>query len=157
MNSSNMMQTAEDDWWQLHPLPRSLDLYPKPLTCDKDFFHGVALHVPSTRDEGHFILCVRPQVSNRILVFIFREVDGCPVPWNILGAVSELYAFDVSQGFGPCDKSRGVCDIFCLDLARGIKLCYKERRRCVWVFFFLQKSCQKNTHSCLFNCWFKAK
>lgn len=124
-------------------------LVSKPPTCDKDFFHGVAFHVPSTRDERHFILCVRPQVSNRILVFVFREVNGCPVPWNILGAISELYAFNFSQGFGPCDKSCAVCDIFCLDLARGIKLCYKERK--MWVF--LEKSCPKNhTHSCAFNC-----
>lgn len=126
-------------------------LVAKPHTCDKDFFHGVAFHVTSTRDERHFILCVRPQVSNRILVFIFREVNGCPVPWNILRAISELYAFNFSQGFGPRDKSCGVCDIFCLNLARGIKLCYKKRQ------CFLKKSCQKtHTHSCAFNCSFRA-
>lgn len=95
----------------------------KPLTCDKDFLHGVAFHVPSPRDECHFILCVWPQVSNRILVFILGEVNSCPVPWNVFGAISELYDFNVSQGFGPRDKSCGVCDIFCLDLARGIKFC----------------------------------
>lgn len=103
-------------------------LVSKPLTCDKDSFHGVAFHDPPTRDQRHFILCVRPQVSNRVLVFIFREVNGCPVPWNILGAISELYAFNLSHGFGPRDESRGVCDVFGLDLARGIKLCNKMRK-----------------------------
>jgi len=115
-------------------------LVSKPLTCDKDFFHGVTFHVPSTRDERHFILCVWPQVSNRILVFIFREVNGCPIPWNILGAVSELDAFNFRQGFRPRDKSCGVCDISCLYLARGIKLYYKKRKKCFSREILLEKS-----------------
>lgn len=115
-------------------------LVSKPLTCDKDFFHRVAFHVPSTGDECHFILCVWPQVPNRILVFIFREVNGCSVPWNILGAISELYAFNFSQGFGPRDKSCGVCDILCLDLARGIKLCYRKKKRCFFKEILPEKS-----------------
>lgn len=103
-------------------------LPPSLLTCDKDFFCRVTFHVPSPRDERHFIFSVWPQVSNRILVFILREVNGSPVPWNILGAICELYAFNFSQGFGPRDQSCGVCDIFCLDLARGIKFCFNERK-----------------------------
>lgn len=101
----------------------------QPLTCDKDLLHRVALHVPSTRHQRHLILCVWPQVANGVLVLIFREVNGCPVPWNVLGAISELYTFNFSQGFGPRDESCGVGDVFGLHLAGGIKLCYQEKER----------------------------
>lgn len=118
-------------------------LVPKLPTCDKDFFHGVTFHVPSPRNKRHFIFCVWSQVSNRILVFILRKVNGSSVPWNILGAIGELYAFNFSQGFGPCDQSCGVCDIFCLNLARGIKLCNKRRKRLFFFFFFSIKLTRK--------------
>lgn len=117
-NSSNETQTVQEDGWSLCHLTR-----------DKDFLHRVTFHVPSTRDERHLILCVRPQVPNGILVLIFGEVNGCPVPWNVLGAVCELYALNFSQGFGPRDESGGVGDVFGLHLAGGIKLCYQAKER----------------------------
>lgn len=72
---------------------------------------------------------MRPQVANGVLVLIFREVNGCPVPWNVLGAVGELHALNFSQGLGPGDESRGVGDICGLHLAGGIKLCYQAKER----------------------------